>query len=55
MAAKYGRRLIPAYLFEVKKPEESKGPRDYYKLVATIAPEDNAKPLKASDCPQVKK
>jgi branched-chain amino acid transport system substrate-binding protein len=50
-----GRRLIPAYLFEVKKPEESKGPWDYYKLVATIAPEDAAKPLEASDCPMVKK
>ena len=50
-----GRRLIPAYLFEVKKPEESKGPWDYYKLVATIAPEDAARPLEASDCPMVKK
>jgi branched-chain amino acid transport system substrate-binding protein len=50
-----GRRLIPAYLFEVKKPEESKGPWDYYKLLATIAPEDAAKPLEASDCPLVKK
>ncbi|MBI5319198.1 ABC transporter substrate-binding protein [Bradyrhizobium sp.] len=50
-----GRRLIPAYLFEVKKPEESKGPWDYYKLIATIAPEDAAKPLSASDCPLVKK
>ena len=43
-----GRRLIPAYLFEVKKPEESKYPWDYYKLVATIAPEDAAKPLSQS-------
>ena len=50
-----GRRLIPAYLFEVKKPEESKYPWDYYKLVATIAPEDAAKPLEASECPLVKK
>src|SRR5690349_14800571 len=50
-----GRRLIPAYLFEVKKPEESKYPWDYYKLVSTIAPEDAAKPLEASDCPLVKK
>jgi branched-chain amino acid transport system substrate-binding protein len=50
-----GRRLIPAYLFEVKKPEESKGAWDYYKLVANIAPEDAAKPLEASDCPLVKK
>ncbi|ANW02578.1 ABC transporter substrate-binding protein [Bradyrhizobium icense] len=50
-----GRRLIPAYLFEVKKPEESKGPWDYYKQIATIAPEDAAKPLEASECPLVKK
>jgi branched-chain amino acid transport system substrate-binding protein len=50
-----GRRLIPAYLFEVKKPEDSKYPWDYYKLVATISPEDAAKPLEASDCPLVKK
>jgi branched-chain amino acid transport system substrate-binding protein len=50
-----GRRLIPAYLFEVKKPEESKGPWDYYKQIATIAPEDAAKPLATSDCPLLKK
>src|SRR5215510_4302693 len=31
-----GRKIHPAYLFEVKKPAESKGPWDYYKLVATI-------------------
>jgi branched-chain amino acid transport system substrate-binding protein len=50
-----GRRIIPAYLFEVKKPEESKGPWDYYKLVSTISAEDAAKPLKDSECPLVKK
>src|SRR5580704_1960280 len=50
-----GRRIIPAYLFEVKKPEESKYPWDYYKLVATISPEDAARPLEASECPLVKK
>ncbi len=50
-----GRRLIPAYLFEVKKPDELKYPWDYYKLIATISPEDAAKPLEASDCPLVKK
>src|SRR5580704_16920616 len=50
-----GRRIIPAYLFEVKKPEESKYPWDYYKLLATISPEDAAKPLEASECPLVKK
>jgi branched-chain amino acid transport system substrate-binding protein len=50
-----GRRLIPAYLFEVKKPEESKYPWDYYKLIATISPEDAARPLSESECPLVKK
>jgi branched-chain amino acid transport system substrate-binding protein len=49
-----GRHPIPAYLFEVKKPEESKYPWDYYKLVATISPEDAAKPLAQSECPLVK-
>jgi len=50
-----GRRIIPAYLFEVKKPEESKYPWDYYKLIATISPEDAARPLSESECPLVKK
>jgi branched-chain amino acid transport system substrate-binding protein len=50
-----GRRIIPAYLFEVKTPEESKYPWDYYKLIATISPEDAAKPLESSECPLVKK
>jgi branched-chain amino acid transport system substrate-binding protein len=50
-----GRRIIPAYLFEVKKPDESKGPWDYYKQIATISAEDAAKPLEASECPLVKK
>jgi branched-chain amino acid transport system substrate-binding protein len=50
-----GRKIHQAYLFEVKRPEESKYPWDYYKLVATITPEDAAKPLEASECPLVKK
>jgi branched-chain amino acid transport system substrate-binding protein len=50
-----GRRIIPAYLFEVKKPDESKYPWDYYKLIATISPDDAAKPLEASECPLMKK
>jgi branched-chain amino acid transport system substrate-binding protein len=33
--------MHPAYLFEVKKPEESKGPFDYYKLLQTT-PADEA-------------
>ena len=50
-----GRKIHPAYLFEVKKPEESKYPWDYYKTIATISAEDAAKPLSASECPLVKK
>ena len=50
-----GRKLVPAYLFEVKKPEELKYPWDYYKLVATIPAEEVARPLSESECPLVKK
>ncbi|MGO3931269.1 ABC transporter substrate-binding protein [Rhodopseudomonas pseudopalustris] len=50
-----GRRLVPAYLFEVKSPAESKGPWDYYKKIADISAEDAARPLSESECPLVKK
>ncbi|KAA0074578.1 ABC transporter substrate-binding protein [Tardiphaga sp. P9-11] len=50
-----GRKLHPAYLFEVKKPEESKGPWDYYKLVATIPADQAFTPLDKSSCPLLKK
>jgi branched-chain amino acid transport system substrate-binding protein len=43
------------YLYEVKKPTESKGPWDYYKLVATIPAEVAFQPLSESKCPLVKK
>ena len=44
-----------AYLFEVKSPAESKYPWDYYKLVATIPPDQAFRPLSESECPLVKK
>ena len=50
-----GRKIHPAYLFEVKKPGESKGPYDYYKLVATIPANEAFRPLAESECPLVKK
>jgi branched-chain amino acid transport system substrate-binding protein len=50
-----GRKIHPAYLFEVKKPEESKGPWDYYKLVGTTPAEEAFRPLSESACPLVKK
>ena len=49
-----GRFLCPAYLFEVKKPSESKGRWDYYNLVATTSAEDAAPPLAEEHCPMVK-
>ncbi|MFV0281985.1 MAG: ABC transporter substrate-binding protein, partial [Rhodoblastus sp.] len=50
-----GRRMVKAYLREVKKPEESKGDWDLFKKVAEISPEDAARPLAQSQCPLVKK
>jgi branched-chain amino acid transport system substrate-binding protein len=43
------------YLFEVKKPSESKGPFDLYKLISTVPGEQAFQPLAESKCPLVKK
>jgi branched-chain amino acid transport system substrate-binding protein len=48
-----GRNIHPAYLFEVKSPEESKYPGDDYKLRATIPAEEAFRPLKDGNCPMV--
>ncbi|UGY02388.1 ABC transporter substrate-binding protein [Bradyrhizobium quebecense] len=50
-----GRKVHPAYLFEVKKPSESKYPWDYFKLVATIPADEAFLPLEKSACPLAKK
>jgi len=50
-----GRKLHPAYLFEVKKPSESKGPYDYYKLRATIPADQAFRPIDQGDCALVAK
>jgi branched-chain amino acid transport system substrate-binding protein len=50
-----GRKIHPAYLFEVKQPSESKYPWDYYKPVATIPADEAFLPLEKSVCPLVKK
>jgi branched-chain amino acid transport system substrate-binding protein len=50
-----GRKIHPAYLFEVKSPAESKGPWDYYKLVGTTSADQAFRPLSESACPLVKK
>ncbi len=48
-----GRKIHPMYLFEVKKPQESKGPWDLYNLRATIPAEEAFRPLKEGGCPLV--
>ncbi|HEX3217384.1 MAG TPA: ABC transporter substrate-binding protein [Aestuariivirgaceae bacterium] len=49
-----GRHVHDMYLFEVKKPEESKGPWDYYKTLATIPADQAFRPLDQGGCPLVK-
>ena len=46
-----GRKIHPAYLFEVKTPADSKYPWDYYKLLATIPADEAFRPLAQSECP----
>ena len=48
-----GRKVHDAYLFEVKKPEESKYPGDMYKLLHTIPAAEAFRPLKEGGCPLV--
>ena len=50
-----GRMVHDMYLFEVKKPEESSGPWDYYKLRAMVPAEQAFQPLAKSTCPLVAK
>ena len=49
-----GRKIHPAYLMEVKKPSESKGAWDYYKVRSTIPADQAFRPLNAGECPLVK-
>jgi branched-chain amino acid transport system substrate-binding protein len=49
-----GRKIHPAYLVEVKKPSESKGPWDYYKIRTTIPADQAFRPEKDGGCPLVK-
>lgn len=50
-----GRFVHDMYVYEVKKPSESKYPWDYYKLRATIPGNEAFRPLSQSTCPLVKK
>ena len=50
-----GRKIHPAYLFEVKRPEESSGPWDYYRLVGTVPAEQAFRPIEEGNCPLVRR
>jgi branched-chain amino acid transport system substrate-binding protein len=49
-----GRKIHDMLLVEVKKPEESKGPWDYYKIRATIPAAEAFRPIAEGNCPLVK-
>ena len=49
-----GRMVHDMYLFEVKKPEESKNEWDLYKLIATVPGDEAFRPLDKGGCPLVK-
>jgi branched-chain amino acid transport system substrate-binding protein len=50
-----GRMVHDMYLFEAKKPSESKSPWDLYKVLATVPGDQAFQPLSQSTCPLVKK
>ena len=50
-----GRKMHDMYLFEVKAPGDSKGPWDYYKLLATIPGDEAFRPMDQGNCPMVAK
>lgn len=49
-----GRKIHPAYLFEVKKPEESSSRGDIYRLIATLPAEEAFRPINNGDCTLIK-
>jgi branched-chain amino acid transport system substrate-binding protein len=49
-----GRRLTPAYLFEVKQPSESRGAWDYYKLLQTTPADEAFRPVAEGGCALVR-
>ncbi|MBF0374512.1 MAG: ABC transporter substrate-binding protein [Alphaproteobacteria bacterium] len=48
-----GRMVHDMFLVQVKKPEESKGPWDYYNIVRTIPGDEAFRPMNQGNCPLV--
>lgn len=49
-----GRKIHDMYLFQVKTPEESTGPWDYYKQLATIPAAEAFRPIEEGGCSLIK-
>ncbi|MBE7158614.1 MAG: ABC transporter substrate-binding protein, partial [Rhodospirillales bacterium] len=49
-----GRLMNPMHLFQVKTPQESRYPWDYYKLIRTVPAEDAFRPLDQGNCPMLR-
>jgi branched-chain amino acid transport system substrate-binding protein len=49
-----GRKIHPAFLLEVKKPEESRYPGDVYRVAAVVPGEQAFRPLAEGGCPMVR-
>ena len=50
-----GRHVHDFYLLQVKKPEESKGPWDFYHVRQVIPANEAVMPVANSECPLLKK
>jgi branched-chain amino acid transport system substrate-binding protein len=50
-----GRVVRDSYLYEVKKPSESKSEWDLYKLIAKVGPDESIRPLDKGGCPLARK
>lgn len=50
---KDGRAIHTMFVLEVKKPEDSKGRYDYYKLLRTIPSEEAFRPIDKGECPLI--
>jgi branched-chain amino acid transport system substrate-binding protein len=48
-----GRMTHDMYLVQVKSPEESKGPWDYYKILRVIPGDEAYQPMAETKCPFV--
>ena len=51
---KDGRKLHPTYLFEVKKPKDSRGPGDVYSVLAETSAEQSFRPIADGACAMAK-